>query len=284
MGTATFGARPRSAGARTRVALVFAVVVVTVAATGCGRGTGADGSKPAAATAPSGAAALSGTLTVSAAASLSDAFTEIGAGFRATHPGVDLSFNFDSSTALVRQIVDGAPADVFASADETNATALVAAGRVVGRPELFAGNELVIVTKPGNPARVTGLADLTRSGVVSLCGAEVPCGRLAAQALDRAGVTLAVDQVTRGQNVKATLTAVTEGDADAGLVYATDARAAGDRVAAVPLPADQRAATAYPIVVIDGPVATRAVAEAFTAHVRSPAGQDVLGRHGFTAP
>jgi molybdate transport system substrate-binding protein len=223
---------------------------------------------------------LEGTLTVSAAASLTDAFTEIGDDFMADNPDVEATFNFDSSSTLVTQITEGAPADVVASADEANMGKLTGAGLIAGEPEVFARNELVIVTKPGNPEGVESLADLADVGVVSLCAPEVPCGKYADQILTTAGVSIPESSVTRGQNVTATLGAVTEGDAVAGIVYKSDVVRAGDAVEAVTIPAEQNVIAVYPIGVVKA-TADADAATAFMDHVLSPDGQDVLARHGF---
>jgi molybdate transport system substrate-binding protein len=226
---------------------------------------------------------LDGTVTVSAASSLTDAFGRIGDDFETANPGVDVVFDFDSSSTLSQQILDGAPADVFASADEANMTKLTDANEIAGEPEVLARNELVIITKPGNPTGITGLADLASAGVVALCGAEVPCGRFATQSLEKAGVTIPESSVTRGQNVRATLTAVSEGDAVAGIVYVTDAAAAGDTVSTVTIPADVNAVATYPIgVVVDSSDAE--LAEAFVAHVLGADGQAVMKEFGFLPP
>ncbi len=147
-----------------------------------------------------------------------------------------MSLNFDSSSTLATQILEGAPADVFASADEESTARLTDENLIAGEPQVFARNELVIVTKPGNPEGISGLADLADAGVISLCGEQAPCGRYAAEALSNAGVRIDEASITRGQNVGATLTAVAEGDAVAGIVYVTDARSAGDAVEAVEIP------------------------------------------------
>ena len=131
------------------------------------------------------------------------------------------------------QIQGGAPADVFASADGTNMQKLVSGGQVTAEPTVFAANELTIVVKTGNPKKVKSLADLANLGVVSLCADTVPCGKYAAQALAQAGVTIPPDKITKGADVKATLAAVSTGDADAAIVYTTDAKAAGTSVQSV---------------------------------------------------
>src|SRR3954453_10650764 len=155
------------------------------------------------------AAGVSGDITVSTAASLTDAFTKIGDDFKTAPPDAKVTFNFGPSSTLETQIEQGAPADVFASADQANMDKLDTASRLAGASTVFARNKLVIITKPGNPKNVQSLADLATVGTVSLCGADVPCGKYAAQVLEAAGVTIPASSVTRGQDVKATLAAVT---------------------------------------------------------------------------
>lgn len=250
-------------------------VLMAVPLAGCGGGGGS--------TAGSAGGAPSGEITVSAAASLTEALTEIAADFEAANPDTTVLLNFDSSGSLAEQIRRGAPVDVFASANAETMADLVAEERVRGRAETFAGNELAIVTEPGNPTSIASLADLTDAGVVALCTEDAPCGSFAADVLDRAGVVIPEDSITRGQNVKATLTAVTEGDATAAIVYATDAAAAGDRVETVTIPAEQNARASYPVAVLsDAP--NGKMAEAFVTYMRSADGQAVLADFGFLAP
>ena len=223
---------------------------------------------------------------MSAAASLRDAFTAIAADVNETNPDLEIEFNFDSSSTLATQIIEGAPADVFASADEKNMTKLTEADKVDGDSTIFARNELVIVTKPGNPAGIESLADLAtaaQDGVISLCGEDVPCGRYAAGALTAAGVTIPETSVTRGQNVTATLTALTEGDAVAAIVYATDALAAGDAVTTIKIPADHNVIASYPIAAVSGSEHAD-LANAFVEAVLSDAGQQILETYGFLLP
>lgn len=228
-------------------------------------------------------AAGSGEITVAAAASLTDAFTEIGAAFEDAHPDATVTFTFDSSGTLAEQILGGAPVDVFASADEETMEELTAEDLVAGEPTTFARNQLAIVTRPGNPEGIETLADLADVGVVALCSEEAPCGRFAGEVLAGAGVEIPESRVTRGQNVKATLTAVAEGDAIAGIVYVSDAEAAGDAVEAVAIPDGQNAVATYPIgVLADADPA--ALAEAFTAYVAGDEGRAVLAEHGFLPP
>jgi molybdate transport system substrate-binding protein len=251
---------------------VLPAIGLLLLATACGSDSGATSSNK-----------VTGTITVSAAASLTDAFHEIGTDFKKANPRANVTFNFGSSATLATQIRQGAPADVFASADQTSMGTLTGASLVDGTPTVFAKNRLVIVTKPGNPKQVKGLADLATIGVVSLCGETVPCGRYAAQILRGAGVTIPTSRITRGQDVKATLGAVATGDADAGIVYATDARAARDAVGTVTIPDAQNAIAVYPIAVVrkSGKTAT---ARAFVGYVSSPNGQATLGSFGFLPP
>jgi molybdate transport system substrate-binding protein len=230
-----------------------------------------------------GKSAPTGAITVSAAASLTEAFTQIGQQFEKKYKGTDVTFNFDASSALVLQIQQGAPVDVFASADEANMDQLVTGGQVTAKPGVFAGNELEIATKPGNPGKIKSLADLPDAGVVALCAVEVPCGKYADASLAAAGVTLAPDKVTRGLNAKATLTAVSAGDADAGIVYVTDVKAAGSSVAGVAIPDDENQIAIYPIAPLKD-AANASTAKAFAKYVSSSAGQKVLKKYGFLAP
>lgn len=261
---------------RTR-SLAACIVVVALAATvtSCGNGPGDDGA--------AGDDRLTGTITVADAASLTDAYDEIAKDFEKAHPGVTVTLNPDSSATLVEQILAGAPADVFASADGVNMAKLAKAKKLREAPSVFARNRLVIVTKPANPTGIEGLADLPDAGVISLCGKEAPCGRYAGEILDRAKVEVRESEVTRGQNVKATLTAVTDGDAVAGIVYVTDAAAAGKAVETVQIPAADNAQATYPIAVLRGARQPK-LATAFVAYVLSDKGQATLAKYGFLAP
>lgn len=224
-----------------------------------------------------------GDLTVSAAASLTESFTEIGERFERRYEGVDVTFNFDASSALVIQIQQGAPVDVLASADEASMQKLVDGGEVTARPRVFAENTLEIATKPGNPERIRTVTDLEQVDTVALCAAEVPCGKYADAALEAAGVELDPDRVTRGVDAKATLAAVSEGDADAAIVYRTDVRAAGSAVDGVTIPRSQNQIAVYPIAELAEAPNGRA-AKAFVDFVTSKAGTRVLRRYGFRVP
>jgi molybdate transport system substrate-binding protein len=228
-------------------------------------------------------AKVTGTITVSAAASLTAAFQKLGAEFQTRNPGTTVTFNFAASSALVTQIQGGAPADVFASADGINMQKLVTGGQITAEPTAFASNLLTVVVKPGNPNNVKSLGDLATVGIVSLCAPAVPCGNYADQILTQAGVTIPPGNITRGADVKSTLAAVATGDADAAIVYTTDAKAAGTTVATVPIPAWQNAFAIYPI----APVAkssNAALANAWVKYTVSPAGQRTLQSFGFLPP
>jgi molybdate transport system substrate-binding protein len=228
-------------------------------------------------------ASASGAVTVSAAASLTESFTTIKDDFVEQNPDAAVTINFGSSGQLATQIESGAPADVAAFADEAPMTKLVDGGLIDGTPEIFARNQLVIVTKPGNPTGIEGLADLADAGVVSLCVDTAPCGRFADQALGTAGVTIPDSSITRGQDVKATLAAVSEGDAVAGIVYVTDASAAGDAVDRVDIPEAGNVVANYPIAVVKATTNGDAAA-AFVAYVLGPDGRSVLTDAGFLSP
>ena len=217
-----------------------------------------------------------------AAASLTDAFTEIGTAFTAANPDATATFSFDASSALVTQITEGAPADVFASADVTNMDKLVEAGLNGTAPEVFATNLLAIIVAPDNPLGITGVADLADADIkTAICAAEVPCGRYAAEIFANAGVT--VTPVTLEQNVRGVVTKVTAGEADAGIVYVTDVLAAGDQAELVEIPEDINVLAEYPIATVSES-ANPEVAEAFVDFVPSPEAQELLGEFGFDAP
>lgn len=258
-----------------RLAVVLALILGLAA---CGSGN--DSSTGSTGTTATG---VVGSITVSAAASLTGAFQQIGEQFEDANPGAQIAFNFDSSTTLAQQVLDGQQVDAFASADEANMTKLLDAGKVVGEPRTIATNSLMIVVKPGNPLGIQSLADLNKAGVVALCGETVPCGRFAGQALTNANVDIPEDRITRGQNAKATVAAVADGDADAGIVYVTDVQAEGDAVTGVPIPADVNVVAVYPMAVLTDSI-NQPLADAFVAYVLSAPGQAALQEAGFGAP
>jgi len=258
--------------------LAALALVAAVALTACGSSGGSSSGSPTTTTSK-----VTGPVTVSAAASLTEAFGRIGQDFQTANPGATVTFNFGSSGTLATQILQGAPADAFASADPDNVGKVQQAGLVDGRATVFALNELEIVTKPGNPKHVTTLQDLATVGVVSLCGETVPCGKYADQVLQQAGVTIPPSMITRGQDVKATLAAVTTGDADAAIVYVTDAKSAGRSVSAVPIPDAQNAIATYPIAVLKA-TGNPAATDAFVHYVTSARGEATLRSYGFLPP
>ena len=221
-------------------------------------------------------------LNVYAAASLKGTFAQLGRAFEADHPHVKVVFNFGGSSDLVAQIQQGAPADVFASADEKNMEKLAAAHLVDGTAQPFASNTLEIAVPPTNPAHVAGLKDLASPAVdVVVCAPEVPCGAAAQQVANTAKLTF--HAVSEEQSVTDVLGKVTSGQADAGLVYVTDVKAAGARVKGITFPESESAVNTYPIAAIAGG-RHPAEARAFATLVRSSAGQKVLRDAGFAKP
>lgn len=189
------------------------------------------------------------TLTVFAAASLTKPFEQLEKTFEDAHPGVDVKLSFGGSSDLVAQITDGAAADVFASADTKNMDKLTSADLAAGTPAEFATNTLVIAVPPGNPGKVSGLADLAKDDLdVVVCAPEVPCGSAAEQVAEKAGVRLAPD--SEEQSVTDVLGKIEAGEGDAGLVYVTDVEAAGDKVEGVEFPEAAEVVNHYPIVAV----------------------------------
>jgi len=242
-----------------RILLAFALAAVATACGGDGGGS---------------------ELTVFAAASLTDAFEEVGEAFEVAHGDVALVFAFGASSALREQIVEGAPADVFASAAPGLLADLAHAG-LVAEVVPFATNRLQLAVPAGNPADVSGIDDLGRDELlVGLCAPEVPCGTVARSALADAGVEAAAD--TEEPDVRALLTKLAEGELDAGLVYATDVLAAAGRVEGIDLPGGVDATTAYRVAVVgaDAPAAARD----FVTFLLGDDGQRILRDHGFGPP
>ncbi|MEV0897125.1 molybdate ABC transporter substrate-binding protein [Actinoplanes sp. NPDC049802] len=224
------------------------------------------------------AAAQTGTVTVFAAASLTESFTTLGRQFEEAHPGNRVVFNFGGSSALATQINEGAPADVFAAAAPANMATVTGAAA----PVTFVRNQLVIAVTDGNPKRVTGLAGLTAPGLkVALCAESVPCGAAAATALAAAGVSLT--PVTLEQDVKAALAKVRFGEVDAALVYRTDAEASAADVDGIEFPESAKAINDYPIVLLKD-AANPGGGQMFIDYVLSADGVRVLTEAGFQAP
>jgi molybdate transport system substrate-binding protein len=255
---------------RWRIGSAVVLLVVAVMAAGCGGNGDAGG----------GSGAGSPTeIRVFAAASLTAAFNRLGERYTAANSGTKVTFNFAGSQALATQIRQGAPADVFASADVPNMDKVAG---LVDTPQNFAGNLLQIVVEKGNPKGVKGLDDLAGKDLkVVLAAPEVPAGRYAKQILDKAGV--GVQPVSQEDNVNAVVTKVSLGEADAGIVYATDVTAGGDRIEGVDIPKGQNVTATYPIATVKASRNLRQ-AQAFVDLVRSPDGQQVLERFGFLPP
>ncbi|MCB0996265.1 MAG: molybdate ABC transporter substrate-binding protein [Acidimicrobiales bacterium] len=272
------GHQQRECGARSvaprrgrRLGTALLVVLLGSAIAGCGGdGGSAVGDEP------------GGTLRVFAAASLTDAFTDISDAFEEAYPGVDVQLVLAGSSALREQILSGAPADVFASADRSSMAALVEAGAVSTAPAVFATNRLQIAVPAGNPGSVSSVKDLADPGLlVGICAAGVPCGDLAREALAAVGVEASVD--TNEPDVRALLTKLIAGELDAGLVYVTDVMSAGDAVEAIELPPEGAVRTEYPIAATTG-ASNPVTAAAFVEFVLSAEGRDILTTHGFGAP
>jgi molybdate transport system substrate-binding protein len=224
-------------------------------------------------------AADSSTLVVLAAASLTEALRDAAAAFEAGHPGLTVQASFAGSPTLAHQIEEGAPADVFAAADEATMQRLVDGGLIDGTPTVFARNRLAIVVPAGNPKAIRTLADLGRPGlVVVLCAPSVPAGRYAREAFAKAGV--AVPRASEEADVKAVVTKVRLGEADGGIAYTTDVRAAGGAVEGVALPEEHDVIARYPVAVLRD-ARNRGTAEAFVAFLASAEGGRILARFGF---
>jgi molybdate transport system substrate-binding protein len=221
------------------------------------------------------------TLTVYAAASLTDVFERLSGQFRAEHPDIGLTVGYGPSSASARAIVDGAPIDVFASADEEQMQVVTDAG-LASDPVLFAANVLTIAVPTDNPAGVTGLADFAREDLaLAVCAPEVPCGAAAERLFEVAGVTAVPD--TYEDDVRAALTKVELGEVDAALVYVTDVRALPQGVEGIEVPEAGQVVNRYPIAVLRGARDPEA-AQAFVDLVLSDDGRRALADHGFRAP
>ena len=229
--------------------------------------------------APKGAAKTGGgSLTVFAAASLTESFTALGKEFEAQHPGVTVKFSFAGSSGLVQQLTNGAKADVFASADQANMDKAVQGGVIDGQPTVFATNKLAIAVAPGNPKGIKSFADLNKAGLtVITCAPQVPCGAAAKKVETATGVTL--KPKSEEQDVKQVLNKVASGDADAGLVYVTDTTSAAGKVDKVDFPEAAQAINSYPIAVVKG--GQSALAKEFDDFVLGADGKTELTKAGF---
>ncbi len=260
----TSGRRGATTPPRRPLAIVVALLAaLALAATACGTASDTIAGQPR-------------ELSVFAAASLTDAFTQLGSDFTAAHPHVKVSFNFAGSNDLVTQLQQGAPADVLATADDAS---MEKAGGLTGRPQSFATNKLVIAVAPGDPEHINGLADLARKDIkVVLAAPEVPAGKYAAAVLGEAGVT--AEPVSLEVSVKGVVTKVSLGEADAGIVYVTDVSAAKGAIDGVTIPDDQNVIASYPIATLSDSRYPDD-AKAFMDFVLSADGQKVLADYGF---
>ena len=221
-------------------------------------------------------------ITVFAAASLKKAFSEIGEQFTTDNPGTGVEFSFAGSADLVAQLTQGAPADVFASADGKKMGKVEQAGLLAGPAIDFASNRLTIVVAPGNPKNVTSFQDLGQAGLaVVVCAPQVPCGSATQKVEQATGVRL--NPVSEESQVTDVLNKILTGQADAGLVYVTDAQGAGDTVSAVAFPESAGAINTYPIAVLKG-AHDPELARRFVDFVTGDAGQKILRAAGFAKP
>lgn len=265
-------ARGKSAGVKSAAVTAAVLVAVAVGASGCGAPAG-----QAASTATSGAP--TGTVTVLAAASLTEPLTELARAYERAHPGVTVRTSFGSSTTLAQQVAQGAPADLVAFAGTTAVAQLPAKDRDPARSRVIARNTLEVATPPANPGRVAGLQDLARSDVaVVLCVASAPCGK-AADALFSA-TRIVPHVVSREVDVKATLAKVRLGEVDAAVVYHSDVVSAGDAVHGVPVSGPGQQVLTYPLIQLSDSAAARDFAD----YVVGATGRAALGRHGFLSP
>ena len=260
---------------------IAAVVGAGLLAAGLVACTPADSTSPNGTTAPT-AGASTGEITVFAAASLKGSFTELGQKFEDANPGTTIKFSFAGSSDLATQIVEGAPADVFASADVKNMTKVAGPGLVDGLPVEFATNVLEIAVPKDNPANVSAFGDLANADVKTvICAAEVPCGAATAQLEKSLGVT--IKPVSEEASVTDVLGKVSSGEADAGVVYVTDVKAAGDAVTGVPIEDTDLVINTYPIATLKASK-NASLAKAFAGFVSGAVGRQVLEEAGFGRP
>jgi molybdate transport system substrate-binding protein len=263
------------------IALTAVAATAALVAAGCSSSKNSSTPAAGASSTAGSTAAISGTVTVLAAASLTEAFNTLGKQFESAHPGTTVKFSFGASSDLAVQINQGAPADVFASASPKNMKQVVDAGGA-STSTTFVKNVMEVAVPPSNPAHVTSVTDLAKSNIkVALCEPQVPCGVVAAEVFENAKIT--VKPVTLEPDVKSTLSKVQLNEVDAGMVYVTDVRAAGSKVKGVVIPDDINASTEYPIAALTKAPNT-AGAQAFVDLVLSPAGQSVLAADGFQKP
>jgi molybdate transport system substrate-binding protein len=263
-------------------AALAAACVLAAGLSGCAAGQGATGAASTAGAGAGGTTRISGTVTVFAAASLKAAFTSLARDFEAKNPGTRVTLNFAGSSDLATQITQGAPADVFAAADARNMAKLTDEGLVDGAPATFATNVLEIAVPPSNPASIGSFADLAKPGVkLVICAPQVPCGAATGAVEKATGTTLA--PVSEESSVTDVLGKVTAGEADAGLVYVTDIKAAAGTVKGIPFAGSDAVVNTYPIATV-GASKNKDLARAFIATVTGSEGKKVLSDAGFGTP
>ncbi|MET8623921.1 molybdate ABC transporter substrate-binding protein [Kitasatospora sp. NPDC004669] len=268
-----------------RLAVAAAALALSLGVTACGSdggSTSSAASSSASTTGTGSAPKAHGDITVFAAASLKETFTDLGKKFEAANPGTKVTFNFGGSSALATSINSGAPADVFAAASPATMKTVTDAGGASGEPKTFVKNTLAIAVPKGNPKHIAGLKDLTAPGVkVALCAKEVPCGAAAQTALKAAGLNLT--PVTLEQDVKGALTKVELGEVDASLVYKTDVQSDAAKIDGVDFPEADKAVNDYPIAAL-AKAPNKDGAAAFVAYIQSPEAKQALTAAGFQAP
>jgi len=236
---------------------------------------------------PGGSAAadgdgVAGTVTVLAAASLTDAFEALADELADEYPDLEIVLSFGPSSGLVEQVLAGAPADVLATADTRTMDKAVSDGAVEGKPVVFARNTLTLAVPAGNPGDVASLADLAREDLrIALCEPQVPCGAATERLLDVADVAAAPD--TLENDVRDTAGKVALGEVDAALIYLTDAAAMADQIDTIDIPEAKEVVNDYPAAVLSG-AANQAGAEAFVASLTGEPGRRILGQAGFVLP
>jgi molybdate transport system substrate-binding protein len=261
-----------------------AVVVMLTSVAGCGSGDAGSGASAGAtsSTSSSSSAGVTGKITVLAAASLTESFSTIGKDFEAANPGSTVTFSFGSSATLATQVNQGAPADVFASADERTMKMVTDKGNAAQTPVIFVTNTLEIAVPKGNPGKITGLSDFADSSAkTALCAKEVPCGAAAQKVFTAAKIT--AKPVSYEADVKAALQKVETDEVDAALVYKTDVASAGDKVQGIDFPESSHAVNKYPITTLKSSKQVE-TADAFVDYVSKGPGQQVLKKAGFGAP
>ena len=261
---------------RNRAVALLLSLVAALALAGCGGSDASSGGSR------GSSDKETGTLNVLAAASLTETFTSLAKDFEADHPGVTVKLAFDSSATLAEQVTQGAPADVLATADEATMQTVVDAGGTEGDPQLFATNHLQMVVPKDNPANIQQFSDLEKPGVkYVVCVDTAPCGKLAAKVLAATGIK--AEPASEEVDVKAVLSKVELGEADAGLVYATDAVAGGDKVKPVDIPTSNENLNSYPIAAL-ADAKKPELAKEWVDLVTGTQGQQALADAGFGKP